>query len=211
MLRVFNLSKSFKKKVIFKNINMKLESGKIYGFIGANGSGKSVFFKVLCGFLKADSGYVECDGKQVGKDIDFIPSLGVVIEKPGFIEHYNHFNNLKYLADIKRKIDAETINSYIELVGLDKESKDPVKNYSLGMRQRLGIAQAIMEDPDVLVLDEPFNGLDKQGVYEIKKIIREMKNSGKLILLTSHIGQDIEELSDCVYEFSQHTLIPWKG
>jgi ABC-2 type transport system ATP-binding protein len=158
--------------------------------------------------LKADSGEISIDDKVIGKDLDFLPNLGVLIEKPGFIENYNHLQNLKYLASINNIIDDGQIKEYLKLVGLDIKNTDKVKNYSLGMRQRLGIAQAIMENQKIIILDEPFNGLDKDGTNQIKKIILNLKNEGKLILLTSHIEGDIEEMSDVKYQFNESTVKP---
>lgn len=206
MLKITNLSKKFKSHQIFKDINIELDYGNIYGFIGINGSGKSVFFKTICGFLKSDKGEISIDQKVIGKDIDFLPDLGVLIEKPGFIENYNQFQNLEYLASIKNKITNEDINEVIKKVGLDINNKEKVKNFSLGMRQRLAIAQAIMENQKIIILDEPFNGLDKQGREDIKKIIKQLKAKNKLILLTSHIEGDIEDLADHIYEFNNYTL-----
>lgn len=206
MLKITNLSKKFKSHQIFKDINIELDYGNIYGFIGINGSGKSVFFKTICGFLKSDKGEISIDQKVIGKDIDFLPNLGVLIEKPGFIENYNQFQNLEYLASIKNRITKEDINEVIKKVGLDINNKEKVKNFSLGMRQRLAIAQAIMENQKIIILDEPFNGLDKQGREDIKKIIKQLKAKNKLILLTSHIEGDIEDLADHIYEFNNYTL-----
>ena len=145
MLEIKGLTKKFKQRTVLRDINLSLKFGNIYGFIGANGSGKSVFFKTICGFLKPDKGTVTVNGKTIGKEIDFLPSLGVVIEKPGFIENYNQFDNLKYLAQINNIIDDKKIIEVIHRVGLDINNKEKVKTFSLGMRQRLAIAQAIME------------------------------------------------------------------
>lgn len=208
MLKISGLSKKFKKRVILDHIDLELEFGNIYGFLGANGSGKSVFFKTICGFLKADGGTVALDDKVIGKDIDFLPELGVLIEKPGFIENYTQFENLKYLAQIKNIIKDEDIRTALEMVGLDLDNNEKVKNFSLGMRQRLAIAQAIMENQKVIILDEPFNGLDKQGTAQIKQLLLELKSPDRLILLTSHISGDIEELSDYIFEFTAGKIIP---
>lgn len=201
MLKITNLTKKFKKKVIFEEINLELEFGNIYGFIGANGSGKSVFFKTICGFLKADGGTVALDGKVIGKDIDFLPELGVLIEKPGFMENYTQFQNLKYLAQINNVINDEDIRAALELVGLEPGNPEKVKNFSLGMRQRLAIAQAMMENQKIIILDEPFNGLDQQGAARIKRLLLDLKAPDRLILLTSHISGDMEELSDFIFAF----------
>ena len=206
MLKISGLSKSFKKKKVLKNINIEMNYGNIYGFVGENGSGKSVFFKVICGFLKSDKGKVVINNKIIGKDIDFLPDLGVLMEKPGFIEEYNQYQNLKYLAQIKKKIGDKEINDILEIVGLDLENKDKVKNFSLGMRQRLGIAQAIMENQKIIILDEPFNGLDKSGRNEIKEIILHLKSKNRLIMITSHIDGDIDDLADYCYSFKNGEL-----
>ena len=208
MLKISNLSKKFKKRVVLDDINLELDFGNIYGFLGANGSGKSVFFKTICGFLKADGGTVALDDKVLGKDIDFLPELGVLIEKPGFIENYTQFDNLKYLAQINNVITDDDIRTALELVGLDTDNNGKVKNFSLGMRQRLAIAQAIMENQKIIILDEPFNGLDKQGVAQIKQLLLGLKSPDRLILLTSHISGDIEEMSDSVFEFTAGKIVP---
>lgn len=202
MLEIKGLTKKFKKRTVLRDINLSLEFGNIYGFIGANGSGKSVFFKTICGFLKPDKGTVTVNGKTIGKEIDFLPNLGVVIEKPGFIENYNQFDNLKYLAQINNIIDDKKIIEALHRVGLDTNNKEKVKTFSLGMRQRLAIAQAIMEDQKIIILDEPFNGLDKNGCNQIKNLLMELKSPDRLILLTSHIEGDIDSLSDYIFEFS---------
>lgn len=202
MLEIKGLTKKFKQRTVLRDINLSLKFGNIYGFIGANGSGKSVFFKTICGFLKPDKGTVTVNGKTIGKEMDFLPSLGVVIEKPGFIENYNQFDNLKYLAQINNIIDDKKIIEVIHRVGLDTNNKEKVKTFSLGMRQRLAIAQAIMEDQKIIILDEPFNGLDKNGCNQIKNLLMELKSPDRLILLTSHIEGDIDSLSDYIFEFS---------
>ena len=206
MLEIKGLNKKFKNKTIIEDINLDLNFGNIYGFIGANGSGKSVFFKVICGFLKATKGTIIINGKKLGKDLDFLPDLGVLIEKPGFIENYNQFQNLKYLAQIKKKIGDKEIEEILKKVGLNLNNYDKVKNFSLGMRQRLGIAQAIMEDQKIIILDEPFNGLDKEGAKQIKELILQLKAPDRLIMLTSHIEGDIDSLADYIYEFSNGKL-----
>lgn len=202
MLEIKGLTKKFKQRTVLRDINLSLKFGNIYGFIGANGSGKSVFFKTICGFLKPDKGTVTVNGKTIGKEIDFLPSLGVVIEKPGFIENYNQFENLKYLAQINNIIDDKKIIEVLHRVGLDTNNKEKVKTFSLGMRQRLAIAQAIMENQKIIILDEPFNGLDKNGCNQIKNLLMELKSPDRLILLTSHIEGDIDSLSDYIFEFS---------
>lgn len=218
MLKVENLSLTLNKTKILDNVSLSCEAGKIYGLIGRNGSGKTMLMKCICGFIIPTEGKILVkaavtkaaesemigekneDWKQVGKDVDFIPDAGIIIETPGFIPNYTGMKNLSLLAMIKRKIGKEEIRSAIEKVGLDPDLKLPVKKYSLGMRQRLGLAQAIMEDPSILILDEPMNGLDKEGVLDMRKYLLELKQAGKTILLTSHAAEDIEVLCDEVYE-----------
>lgn len=148
------------------------------------------------------------DGKVIGKDIDFLPELGVLIEKPGFMENYTQFQNLKYLAQINNVINDEDIRAALELVGLEPGNPEKVKNFSLGMRQRLAIAQAMMENQKIIILDEPFNGLDQQGAARIKRLLLDLKAPDRLILLTSHISGDMEELSDFIFEFREKKILP---
>ena len=207
MIEINNLEKQFKNQLVLKNINMKFFKGKIYGIIGRNGSGKTVLLKCICGFLRPTSGHVSVNHKIIGQDIDFPQKLGFIIETPGFLMNYSGYKNLKYLASIKKEIDDIAIKEAMELVGLDPEDKKHVGKYSLGMRQRLGIAQAIMEKPDILILDEPMNGLDKSGVEEMRKLFLKIQSEGRLILLTSHNKEDIDVLCDEVYEMDMGNLM----
>lgn len=197
---VEHVYKSFGKEKVLEDVNLTIEKGKIFGVVGNNGSGKTVLMKCICGFLQADSGKINVNGKVIGKDCDFPESLGMIIETPGFLPNISGYKNLKILAGLKAAIGKKEILDSLERVGLDPHMKKHVAKYSLGMRQRLGIAQAIMEDPDVLILDEPFNGLDKTGVKHMRELLKELKNQGKSILLASHNAQDIEELCDDVHE-----------
>ena len=206
MISIENLNKQFKNQLVLNNINVKFSNGHIYGIIGRNGSGKTVLLKCICGFLKPTTGVISMNHKIVGKDIDFPENLGFIIETPGFLLNYSGYKNLKYLASIRKKIDSNEIKESMSLVGLDSADKKHVGKYSLGMRQRLGIAQAIMEKPDILVLDEPMNALDKNGVEEMRRLFLKMKSEGKLILLTSHNREDIEILCDEVYEMEEGIL-----
>lgn len=206
MISIENLNKQFKNQLVLNNINVKFSNGHIYGIIGRNGSGKTVLLKCICGFLKPTTGVISVNHKIVGKDIDFPENLGFIIETPGFLLNYSGYKNLKYLASIREKIDSNEIKESISLVGLDSADKKHVGKYSMGMRQRLGIAQAIMEKPDILVLDEPMNALDKNGVEEMRRLFLKMKSEGKLILLTSHNREDIEILCDEVYEMEEGIL-----
>lgn len=180
---------------------MRLQEGRIYGIVGDNGSGKTVLLKLICGFMKPDSGTVTVNGKVIGKDADFPENTGIIIEAPGFLPNYSGMKNLEYLASIRGKIGKEQIEAAMKTVGLDPSSKLRVGKYSLGMKQRLGIAQAIMEDQQLLILDEPMNALDKDAVKEMRKLFLSFKASGKTMLVVSHNEGDISTLCDEVYEF----------
>lgn len=206
MIKVENLKKKFGEELVLKGISCEFEKGKVHAVIGNNGSGKSVFFKCICGFIHPTEGAVYVNGKQIGKEIDFPESMGLIIEHPGFLPQLSGFQNLHLLAGIKGKITDEQIRNILIKVGLPPESKKSVGKYSMGMKQRLGIAQAIMEDPDIILLDEPFNGLDKDGVEEIRQIIQDLKMSGKTIFLTSHNSEDIKILADYVWEMDAGRL-----
>lgn len=207
MICVNNGTKSFKNQEVLSNINIVFESGKIYGIVGYNGSGKSVLLKCICGFLTLDSGEIEIDGKKLKKDIDMIQDAGVIIEEPAFLKEYSGKRNLEFLYSIRNKLNPEVISKAMRLVGLDENSKKKVKNYSLGMKQRLAIAQAIMENPKILLLDEPMNGLDKNGVQEIRELLLDLKKQDKTIVLVSHNQEDIRVLCDELYEIENGMLV----
>lgn len=207
MIRVNNGTKSFKNQKVLSNINIVFESGKIYGIVGYNGSGKSVLLKCICGFLTLDSGEIEINGKKLKKDIDMIQDAGVIIEEPAFLKEYSGKRNLEFLYSIRNKLNPEVISKAMRLVGLDENSKKKVKNYSLGMKQRLAIAQAIMENPKILLLDEPMNGLDKNGIQEIRELLLNLKKQDKTIVLVSHNQEDIRVLCDELYEIENGMLI----
>ena len=207
---VEHLHKSFGKEEILHGIDRTFEAGKIHGIVGNNGSGKTVLMKCICGFLIPDEGHVRVNGKEVGKDIDFPEDMGIIIETPGFLPGVTGLKNLKLLASLRGLADEKKVRQTIERVGLDPDLKKPVSKYSLGMRQRLGIAQAIMEDPSLLILDEPFNGLDKHGVAEIRQLIRELRTEGKTILLASHNQTDIDELCVTVCEMDAGNMTMWR-
>lgn len=198
-IEVINVSKTFKGEQVLKDINLTLTDNKIYGFVGRNGSGKSVLFKIICGYMFPDSGKVMVNGKIIGKDVDFPENLGALIETPGFIWYQSGLANLQYLAKIRNQISKQKIKDTIRLVGLDPDSRKWVGKYSLGMKQRLGIAQAIMEDPDILILDEPMNGLDESGVDDMRRLLLDYISPGRIILITSHNKEDIQTLCDEVY------------
>ncbi len=205
-VRLVKVSKSFKKEKVLKSITHTFERGKIHGIMGFNGSGKTVMFKCICGFLKPDAGAIWVQGKQIGKDIDFPKSVGMIIENPGFLPHLSGYANLKRLADIQKKIGPEEIKEAMAKTGLDPFSKKKAGQYSLGMRERLGIAQAIMEDPDLLILDEPFNGLDKRGADEVCGLLDELRARGKTILIAAHNMPEIEYLCDTISEMDAGRL-----
>ena len=200
IISVKNLSKDFGQERVLHNVTRDFEKGRIHGIVGNNGSGKTVLMKCICGFLIPTEGEVIVNGKRVGKDVDFPPGLGLIIETPGFLPNMTGVKNLEILASLNKKIGLEGIAAAIRRVGLDPLMKKPVGKYSLGMRQRLGIAQAIMENPSLLILDEPLNGLDKHGVAEMRQLIKGLKEQGKTILLASHNQGDIDELCDTVCE-----------
>ncbi len=206
IIKVDKVIKKFGSDIALSNVSMEFERGKIYGIVGRNGSGKTVLFKTMVGFLKPSSGRVIVDGKEIGRDTDFADNIGIVIETPGFLSSYSGYKNLEYLAGIKNIIGKKEIKESMERVGLDPDSKKKVGKYSLGMRQRLGIAQAIMENPDILILDEPMNGLDNQGVEDVREILLNLKDEGKCIILASHNKEDIEVLCDEVYRMDHGKL-----
>lgn len=194
-----NIVKTIKKKIILDNISLELESGNIYGFVGRNGCGKTMLFRALSGLMHIDSGRITIDGKVLHKDINVPPSIGLIIENAGLYNEFSGFKNLKLLADINKIISDTEITKAISDVGLDPNDKRPVRKYSLGMKQRLIIAQAIMESPDIIMLDEPTNALDERGVKLIRDIILREKERGALVLIASHNKEDIEILADRVY------------
>lgn len=200
MITVDHVTKRFRDQTVLQDVSCSFVDGMIHGIVGANGSGKTVLMKCICGFLLPDSGRVLIDGRQVGKAFDFPPSLGLIIETPGFLPSRSGISNLKLLAVIRHRAKKEDLIRAMERVGLDPGLRKPVGKYSLGMRQRLGLAQAIMEDPKLLILDEPFNGLDQKGAAEIRSLLLQLKQEGKTILLSSHNQTDIDTLCNTVLE-----------
>lgn len=198
-IEIKNGSKSFGKRIIYKNLNIKINEGECVGFIGGNGTGKSVLFQLMTGLLPIDTGKVIVNGKILGKDGDFPEDVGILINSPGYIDCYSGFKNLQMLARIQGKIGDEEIKSAMQLVGLDPENKTHVKRYSMGMKQKLGIAQAIMEHQKIIILDEPYNALDFNTNKEITKLLNELKEEGRTILLTSHQHEYLEKLCDTMY------------
>lgn len=207
-VHVQHLTCRFGAETILQDVSLTLPTGMIHGIIGRNGSGKTVLMKCICGFLTPTAGTVQVFGRVIGRDCDFAPNTGMLIESPGFLPHETGLNNLLWLAKLGSGASRERVKSLLQLVGLDPALRKPVSQYSLGMRQRLGIAQALLDDPSLLILDEPMNGLDKEGVAAMRALLLSLKAQGKTILLASHFAQDIDELCDTVHEMDQGVLTP---
>lgn len=200
MLELKNISKKFSDNVILENINIKFTSGKIYGLIGRNGSGKSVLLKLICGFYAPTTGEILLDGFDYTKDNSFPENTRALIEKPNFLPDLSGFENLKLLASIQNKISDEDIKDAMEKVNVYQEANKKYSKYSLGTKQKLGIAQVLMENPKIMILDEPFNGIENETVNKLRKIIIEEKKKDKIIIIASHIKDDINKLADVIYE-----------
>lgn len=198
-IEVKDLCKTIKGVEILRHVDMVMDGGKIYGLRGKNGSGKTMFMRCICGLILPSSGEISIDGKCIGKDIDFPPSIGVLIENPAFLNAYTGLENLKLLASIKGQITETEIRDTLAAVGLDPDDRRKYRKYSLGMKQRLGIACALMESPDIILLDEPINALDQRGVEIVKELLLELRNQGKLIIVACHDNQELEFLSDVIY------------
>ena len=205
-LIVENINKTIDKKIILNDVSLKLRSGMIYGFVGRNGSGKTMLFRALSGLMSIDSGTVSLDGKVLHKDFDVLPDLGIMIENAGLYPQLSGFDNLKRLSSIRKKVNDNTIREYISTVGLDPDDKKPFRKYSLGMKQRLVFAQAIFEDQKILMLDEPTNAMDDSGVQMVRDILLERKKDS-IILIASHNHEDIDLLADEKYRVSNGQFI----
>ena len=206
MIVVKNLTKSYGNNCVLNNVSVTFSPGLIYGLIGPNGCGKTTLMRCICGFARPTAGTVTVMNQVISKDCDFAPSTGIILETPGFLDNLSGYKNLLLLSGISNKTNKNRIEEALRLVGLNPFDKKPVGKYSLGMRQRLGIAQAIMENPEVLILDEPFNGLDTQGQAEIHKLKKQKKQEGKIIILASHSASDIARACDVVFEIRQGAL-----
>lgn len=206
VIDVKNVTKKYREYTVVNNVSLTVEKGNIVGLIGRNGSGKTVLMKMICGLAAPTSGEISVNNSIVGKDIDIPDNIGVIIETPGFLPNFSAYSNLMQLAKINRKIGKTEVYNAIKKVGLNPDDKKHVGKFSLGMRQRLGLAQAIMEDPELLILDEPMNGLDKESVSEIREYLMELRKSGKTILLTSHSAEDINVLCDEVFEMNKGNI-----
>ncbi len=203
VIEMKSVVKRWGNNTVLKSVDLEINSSEIVGIIGHNGSGKTVLMKCICGFITPDSGEITVSGKRVGKDVDIPKNIGLIIESPGFLPNFSGFSNLWQLAKIRGKISRDDVRRVIEKVGLNPDEKKHVGKYSLGMKQRLGIAQAIMENPDILILDEPMNGLDKNGVEEMRKLFLQLKEDGKAIIIASHNSADIDVLCDRVFEITK--------
>ena len=199
-VEVKNVTKQFKETTALKNVSVSFEKGKIYGVVGRNGSGKTVMFKCICGLLAVTDGEITVLGQTIGDGLRVPKGVGAVIETPGFLPNASGYRNLYYLAALSGKPDKNKIRDAITMVGLDPDSRKFVGNYSMGMRQRLGLAQAIMEDAELMILDEPMNGLDNDGVKNMRSFLMGLRDQGKTIILASHSQEDIAVLCDEVYQ-----------
>lgn len=198
-IKIKNATKIIKGNVILDDVNMTLHSGMIYGLQGPNGSGKTMLMRLISGLIRATSGEVQIDGQILGKEMDFPHSVGLLIETPAFLPNHTGLKNLELLAQIKNEISHEDVRSTIKRVGLNPDDKRTFRRYSLGMKQRLGIASAIMEKPDIIILDEPINALDENGVAQICEIIKEERDRGALIIMACHDAQILESMADELY------------
>ena len=209
-LVIRKLSKKFDNNVVLDDVNLSLESGKIHGFIGRNGSGKSVLFKIICGYYTPSGGILLLDGNNYIEHFEFLPNARALIEKPSFLPDLTGFENLKLLASIQKKIDDAAILKTIEQLNLSTEKDKIYAKYSLGTKQKLGLAQVLMEDPDIIILDEPFNGIEKSTAEKVRNLLMKEKEKGKLILIASHIKEDIDSLADDVYEIDAGKIVKIK-
>lgn len=207
MIQVKNVSLTINKQSILQAVSMEAAAGEAVGIIGGNGSGKTMLMKCICGFNRMFTGEIKVLGKKIGRDTEFPPSTGFIIEVPGFMPYLSGYENLKLLAGIRKEIGREEICRYMEMVGLEPGNRKKVRQYSLGMRQRLGLAQALMESPSVLILDEPFNGLDKHMAEKMRDVLKAEKDKGKTILLASHNEKDIEYICDRTYEIDGGRIV----
>lgn len=207
IIKVENVSKIIRGNSVIEHISMELTSGKIFGFRGINGSGKTMLMRLIAGLIYPTKGQITVDNKILGRDINFQENMGLLIENPAFLDNYSGFANLKLLSSIQDKIDDKQIRRTLERVGLEPDSKKKYKKYSLGMKQKLGIAAAVLEKPELLILDEPANALDEEGVERLKKIVQEEKERGALIILSCHDAYLLEEMSDVIYLLQDGKLL----
>ena len=202
-IKVSNATKYIRRSLILEDVNLELEGGKIYGLQGPNGGGKTMLMRLISGLIRPSQGQVQIDGKQLGKDMDFPDTLGLLIENPAFLPGYTGLKNLELLAQLRKRADIRQIKATLRDVGLDPEDKRKYRKYSLGMKQRLGIACAIMEQPDLIILDEPTNALDSAGVEQISQLICRERDRGALIILACHDAAVLENLADEIYTVAE--------
>lgn len=207
IIKIENVSKIIRGNSVIEHISMELASGKVFGFRGINGSGKTMLMRLIAGLIYPTKGQITVDNKILGRDINFPENMGLLIENPAFLDNYSGFANLKLLSSIQDKIDDKQIRRTLERVGLEPDSKKKYKKYSLGMKQKLGIAAAVLEKPELLILDEPANALDEEGVERLKKIVQEEKERGALIILSCHDAYLLEEMSDVIYLLQDGKLL----
>ena len=206
-IELANVSKKIKGVQILNDISFRLESGKIYGFQGKNGSGKTMLMRAICGLIKIDSGVIDINGEILHKDIQFPSSIGVLIENPAFLNNFTGFNNLKLLAEVQGDVKDEDISDALSAVGLDVYDTRTYKKYSLGMKQKLGIAAAIMGSPDIIILDEPINAIDENGVTKVRNILQDIKRKGKIVVIACHDKEELEQLSDEILQIENGRMI----
>lgn len=209
MITIKNVSKRFINQTVLTNVNLEIAQGETVGFVGGNGSGKSVLFSMIAGIISVTHGQIMVRGKEIGVDIDFPENVGVMINEPSYVDFYSGFKNLYYLSLIRNVIDKDKIREVMRNLNLDPDDKKPVRAYSSGMKQKLSLAQAMMEDQSLLILDEPFNALDHETYREILNQIHSLKKEGKTILLTSHNHRDIEQVCDRVYFIDKGQVMPF--
>ena len=207
VVRLEDYCKSFKSAEVLKNINLTLESGKVIGLKGKNGSGKTMLMRAISGLILPTSGKVYINDKELGRQISFPPSIGILIENPSFIGNYTGFKNLKVLASIQNRVSDEQIRKALNDIGLDPDDKRTYRKYSLGMKQKLGIAAAVMENPDIIILDEPINALDDVSVEKVHDILEEQKKRGAVIIIACHDKEELDQLSDEIIEISDGRII----
>lgn len=206
VISIRNVSKGFRGNQLFEDMNLEIEKGATVGIVGPNGCGKSVLYKMICGFEKPDNGHILVRGKEVGKDFDFPPDVGVIINEPAFLDSESGMNNLMYLAEINNKVSKDEIIAVCDKLDITRDLDKKVKDYSLGMKKKLAIVQAVMENQDILIFDEPFNALDYRMVGEVKALFNDLKSEGKTILLTSHYQDDVDELCDKIYYVDRNNV-----
>ncbi len=202
-----NVNKTIKGIEILKNVSLEMKSGKIYGLQGVNGSGKTMLMRAICGLIRTDNGEIKINDKIIGKDLEFPESVGVLIEKPGLIDNYTAMQNLKFLADIRKKTTDQELREFLIKLKLDPDDKRKVKKFSLGMRQKVGIAQAFIDNPDLLILDEPFNALDSEAVDILKTLLKEYINEDRIIILSCHSREILEEVCDEIFKMEEGKIV----